>query len=1088
MINEINSTQYWNCRFQSGDWEQYDGDKQSVFFYTLACTAMSEPLRTDLERNAFHFVDYGCALGDGTAFLAHRFPSCSVTGIDFSDAAIQEASEKYPQCSFEIGDITQPLPKADVVFSSNTLEHLQDPLPILHSLVCASTKYTILLLPLEEAPTVAEHAFLFQTDMFPARIEDHYLSDFKVLDCRGMNSPYWNKRQLLVVYTNKTYRPDDHLLFDRMYREQIEPLQDELLQKSAALTASQEALLQSDHSLADARSEASGLKTKLQAAQAHLEEKEAALHALEDELAHCKSVVAAQEEAIASQEKNAQERSAHIHSLELSYNDSINRLNAAAIENIAQLVSGQSNRAFLQGEWAEISKISAECDGITKYRVYRLAHLYYRFKRQLICGPMREKKAFFRWVAGSDKDHAVDYNPLFRLSGELANARDRLSDHIMRSAASVPIPVTWGSNCLNADNVDSGALAEILEEPYQKHDVLIFSVINYHFRYQRPQQIADHYAKRGHRVFYINAGFINSLTPTVEQEGNLYIVSLPCTWVGDVYALNKARDQEEILAQVNRLLFRYGIRDALMIADYPTWVHTVLALKRTYGFPLITDYMDDFTGFAATTADYVREDCIRLLEHSQCVAASSEFLVESAKRYNQNVHAIRNGTEFSHFHKAFPGAKKHKRSVIGYYGAIAEWFDAEKVLYLAKRFSDCDIVLIGGVTNEKIRKANLPNLKLLGEKPYAELPDYLAEFDVCLIPFDSSIDLIKATNPVKFYEYLSAGKKIVATEIPELMPFRDKYAYLENDDRAFGDAVERCLKGTDTLAPTEERFRFAKENDWQARLDAFEDAGMSVFPMVSIIVLCYNQLDYTKQCVDSILKNTAYPNYELILVDNCSQDDTADYLRTLPDRDPHVRIQINETNKGFAGGNNDGLAMARGDYLVLLNNDTVVTRGWLTGMLKQFSNADGVGIVGPVTNSIGNEAMVPVTYHEIKDMPLFAYLYTDLHMNQRYYHDGVLAMYCIMFSREVLQKVGPLDENYGRGYFEDDDYSIAAKNAGFDLVMTEDVFIHHYGNASFSLLGDEVRLRLFHENKAYFEKKWGTIWTPHHFRHGEPEE
>lgn len=83
MINEINSKQYWNCRFQSGDWEQYDGDKQSVFFYTLACTAMSEPLRTDLERNAFHFVDYGCALGDGTAFLAHRFPSCSVTGIDF---------------------------------------------------------------------------------------------------------------------------------------------------------------------------------------------------------------------------------------------------------------------------------------------------------------------------------------------------------------------------------------------------------------------------------------------------------------------------------------------------------------------------------------------------------------------------------------------------------------------------------------------------------------------------------------------------------------------------------------------------------------------------------------------------------------------------------------------------------------------------------------------------------------------------------------------------------------------------------------------------------------------------------------------
>ena len=63
---------------------------------------------------------------------------------------------------------------------------------------------------------------------------------------------------------------------------------------------------------------------------------------------------------------------------------------------------------------------------------------------------------------------------------------------------------------------------------------------------------------------------------------------------------------------------------------------------------------------------------------------------------------------------------------------------------------------------------NLKNDRLLGVKPYGALPNYLKTFDVCLIPFDASIDLIKATNPVKFYEYLSAGKKIVATEIPEL--------------------------------------------------------------------------------------------------------------------------------------------------------------------------------------------------------------------------------------------------------------------------------------------------------------------------------
>ena len=76
--------------------------------------------------------------------------------------------------------------------------------------------------------------------------------------------------------------------------------------------------------------------------------------------------------------------------------------------------------------------------------------------------------------------------------------------------------------------------------------------------------------------------------------------------------------------------------------------------------------------------------------------------------------------------------------------------------------------------------------------PYDKLPEVLRDFDVCLIPFDASTDLIKATNPVKFYEYLSAGKKVVATEIPELMPYDGKYVYCENDDAAFVEKVRAC--------------------------------------------------------------------------------------------------------------------------------------------------------------------------------------------------------------------------------------------------------------------------------------------------------
>ena len=116
--------------------------------------------------------------------------------------------------------------------------------------------------------------------------------------------------------------------------------------------------------------------------------------------------------------------------------------------------------------------------------------------------------------------------------------------------------------------------------------------------------------------------------------------------------------------------------------------------------------------------------------------------------------------------------KKNEKKIVGYYGAVAHWFDAEKIVYLAKHLPECDFVIVGAVTEWEDVLQSQSNIKLLGEQPYSELPSYLKTFDVCLIPFDTSTDLIKATNPVKFYEYLSAGKKVVATEIPELMPFR----------------------------------------------------------------------------------------------------------------------------------------------------------------------------------------------------------------------------------------------------------------------------------------------------------------------------
>ena len=153
-------------------------------------------------------------------------------------------------------------------------------------------------------------------------------------------------------------------------------------------------------------------------------------------------------------------------------------------------------------------------------------------------------------------------------------------------------------------------------------------------------------------------------------------------------------------------------------------------------------------------------------------------------------------------------------------------------------------------------------------------------------------------------------------------------------------------------------------------------------------------------------------------------------------------------------------------------------------ILTEDHSCDKVGIVVAITNSIGNEAQIDVTYTDITGMHAFAYDYTSKHMGETYPHDGVLAMFCVMFSRRLTEEIGLLDENYGIGMFEDDDYSVAAFRAGYALILPEDVFIHHFGSVSFKKLDDKKYRTIFEKNQAYFNKKWNTEWKMHHYRPG----
>jgi GT2 family glycosyltransferase len=257
-------------------------------------------------------------------------------------------------------------------------------------------------------------------------------------------------------------------------------------------------------------------------------------------------------------------------------------------------------------------------------------------------------------------------------------------------------------------------------------------------------------------------------------------------------------------------------------------------------------------------------------------------------------------------------------------------------------------------------------------------------------------------------------------------------------------------------------------------------ALQNLFPLTSIIILTYNNLDYTRQCLESISAKTVYPNYEIVIVDNASSDGTVDYLQTYATSHPNVQLVLNKENRGFSAGNNQGVTASKGQYIVYLNNDTVVTSSWLSGLISHLRDP-AVGAVGPVTNSAGNESKIGVDYSDISELHNFARRYTRAHDGEAF-DIRMLALYCMLVRRSVIDDVGLLDERFGVGMYEDDDFSLRIRQKGYRILCAEDVYVHHWGSASFSQLAAERYQRLQRENRQIFEEKWGTRWQPHRWR------
>ena len=614
------------------------------------------------------------------------------------------------------------------------------------------------------------------------------------------------------------------------------------------------------------------------------------------------------------------------------------------------------------------------------------------------------------------------------------------------------------------------------------YDVLVFPVIDWDYRFQRPQQLTLELARRGHRVFYISTTFLPAFGLSEPRAraiaNNVYLVDLP----GGEDPPDIYRDIPNEL-QLAALEFglsclkqKFALGATLSIVDYPFWAPLVRRLNNNI---VLYDCMDDYRSFgnSGRPAYELESEIVR---DADLVVCSSTRLQEQTRRLGRESILVRNAVDPAHFGpRPASLAVQADQPIVGYHGSITESTDIELLSYAARSLPEISFILVGrndGVDLSSLE--SLPNVTLVGEIPYGRLPEYVHAFDVAILPYRICEHSL-ATDPVKIWEYLCAGKPVVAVRFPEIERLRGLIALADGPEQ-FVEGIRSAL-AADSAENAERRRAFARENTWSQRCNAIEQAVAPFFPKISIVVLTHNQKKFTEGTLSSLDDFTGYPNLEVVLVDNASADGTPEFLVQWCATRPYAKLILHPTNLGFAAGNNAGVRASTGDYIVILNNDVCLTEGWLATILSHFRADPNLGILGPVTNSCGNESVVYIgEYDDVEKMAILARRYTRSRRGQRTLL-RVANFFCVMIPRRVWEQVGELDETFGIGLFEDDDYAMRVRSAGYGIACAEDVFVHHHASASIGALPPASYEELFNRNRRYFESKWGA-WTPPVFR------
>lgn len=669
-------------------------------------------------------------------------------------------------------------------------------------------------------------------------------------------------------------------------------------------------------------------------------------------------------------------------------------------------------------------------DGITAVQAtkgYKINLLIKRTKEQVLRG--RERKDYIKWMLNKTLKRTYHVREL-REFDELENAKRKLREGI--------------------DDIQE--LLEVDDERFVMKNtqrVFIFASVPF-FDVgggQRSAQLARTFNSLGKQVYYFY-GF-----PCVEE--NVPDMLIPVSvhkYLGDIqikWFENRVKEGDLVIFEIPHVDFEPYLDCAKNNGAYTVYEHI--------------DNWDTSLGGLFYVEDVFR----RFLKKVDLITVTARMLGEKIREHSDREYVyLPNAVNI----EIFEPAKKYERpsdlvkgkeKTLLYFGSLwGEWFDWDILNYVAQECPECEINLIGDYSGCPDRVKNAPkNMHFLGIKKQVDLPAYLAYTDVALLPF-KNCEIGKYVSPLKIFEYIAMNVRVLSTSLDDIQNYPNVVC---------SDTKEGWVAALKQETRLENSSVFTSNNNWFARCRVMLEKADQIrkeYPALSVVILNYNNMNVIGRCVDTLLAHRGHANYEIIVVDNQSKDGSYEMLK---EKYADQIVLVRNNKNGCSSGRNLGVKHASGKYLCFLDSDQwVISDLWLENaiyLLEEIADAGAVGwaagwfapgqVAGPIGDNYANRGIRNSRLSCRKDI---AYLGSG----------GMI------LRKELFEQIEGFDEQYDPTCFEDTDFSLKIRHAGYELLYCPQMPIMHLPHQT-TQSGSKAHAVLMKKNGRYFTEKWKKL-------------